>query len=141
MGPDESAPNSPKDDEVDVFACREPNDGLPGFLLVAAQVATGKKWRRKSIQYHVNNVFRDRWFKRNPVTPVLAYLVIPFARPLYKFRDDVLYVGNLLHRLRVPRRVHEAQKLDANGVKIEAFDRLPEIAEWTRSYVKRVRQT
>lgn len=55
--PDPSAPTSPKDDGVDVFACQEPKDGLPGFLLVAAQVATGKNWREKSILNQVNDPF------------------------------------------------------------------------------------
>lgn len=141
VGPDDSAPRYIKDDQVDVFACREPNDGLPGFLLVAAQVATGSDWDMKSIRHHVAEVFRARWFTRIPVTQMLPYLVIPFARPEREFRDDVLKMGYLLHRLRVPRRVHEAQKLDANGVKIEAFDQLAKIAEWTRIYVERVRQT
>ena len=76
-----SAPAAPKDDQVDVFAWREQPDGLPGFLLVAAQVATGKDWRDKSIKQHVRGVFEKRWFNRPPVTEMVAYHVIPFARP------------------------------------------------------------
>ena len=53
VGADPSAPPDPKDDQVDIFAWREQRDGLPGFLLVAAQVATGKDWKDKSIKSHI----------------------------------------------------------------------------------------
>lgn len=136
---DPSAPNDPKDDGIDVFAWREQKDGLPGFLLAAAQVATGRGWKDKSIRSHVNHVFPDRWFGRRPVTRMVPYHVIPFARPDGEFRDDVRVLGNVLHRLRVPRRVSEADALARNG-QVEAFDRLDEAAEWIASYVERARR-
>ena len=139
IGPDPSAPSSPKDDQVDIFAWREQRDGLPGFLLVAAQVATGKDWKKKSIQLHIKKTFQDRWFSRRPVSVMVAYHVIPFARPDLGFRDDVSTVGNLLHRLRVPRRVAEAAGLVRNGVAIEAFDQLGKAQEWIRSYIDRAK--
>ena len=139
VGRDPSAPRLPKDDKVDIFAWREQRDGLPGFLLVAAQVATGNDWKDKSIQDHINRRFKNRWFSRTPVTEMVAYHVIPFARPDFGFRDDVLSVGNLLHRLRVPRRVTEATGLARKGVAIEAFDLLDEAKEWIRSYIDRAR--
>ena len=46
VGPDTSAPPNPKDDKVDIFAWREQKDGLPGYLLVAAQVATAATGRK-----------------------------------------------------------------------------------------------
>lgn len=136
---DPAAPASPKDDQVDVFAWREQPDGLPGFLLVAAQVATGQNWKDKSIKSHIDRVFRTRWFDRSPVTEMIAYHVIPFARPDEKFRDDVLVLGNVLHRLRVPRRVSEAADLVREGVMIEAFDQLDDAVNWITSYVERAR--
>ena len=134
-----SAPKSPKDDGIDVFAWREQKDGLPGFLLAAAQVATGKDWKNKSTRSHVDNVFPRRWFRRPPETGMVPYHVIPFARPDDEFPDDVRVLGNVLHRLRVPLRVREAVTLARRGVPIEAFDRLEEAAEWVESYVKRAR--
>ena len=136
---DPSAPEAPKDDQVDIFAWREQQDGLPGFLLVAAQVATGRDWKDKSIRSHIRSVFPDRWFKRRPVTQMVAYHVVPFARPDDKFRDDVLVLGNVLHRLRVPRRVSEAGRLVRDGVRIEAFDRLDEAARWMGAFLERAR--
>lgn len=136
---DPSAPAAPKDDQVDVFAWRKPEDGLPGFLLAAAQVATGKDWKNKSIEFHVDHVFPSRWFKRPPATRMVPYHVIPFARPDEKFRDDVVVLGNVLHRLRVPLRVREAVGLARSGVPIEAFDRLGEAAAWIASWVERAR--
>ena len=136
---DPTAPAAPKDDQVDVFAWREQRDGLPGFLLVAAQVATGRNWKDKSIKSHIGRVFAARWFDRTPATEMVAYHVVPFARPDHKFRDDVLVLGNVLHRLRVPRRVTEAVDLARNGVTIEAIDQLEAATEWIRSYVERAR--
>ena len=136
---DPSASPDPKDDQIDIFAWREQNDNLPGFLLVTAQVATGRNWKEKSIKGHVVDVFPNRWFNPAPVTRMVAYHVIPFARPDKTFRDDVLVFGNVLHRLRVPSRVREANSLVHNGVKIEAFDLLDGVSKWIHCYVKRSR--
>ena len=136
---DASAPTAPKDDQVDVFAWRQQPDGLPGSLLIAAQVATGKNWKDKSIKHHVSRVFPSRWFSPPPVTDIVAYHVIPFARSDGDFRDDVRVLGNILHRLRVPRRVAEAAELNRVGILIEAFDRLDEAAQWLRCYLTRMR--
>ncbi len=136
---DPSAPSAPQDDQVDVFAWHEQRDGLPGFLLIAAQVATGKNWKDKSIKSHVARVFAARWFERPPATEMVAYHVIPFARTDEKFRDDVLVLGNVLHRLRVPHRVAEAANLAQSGVEIEALDQLESAVQWIQSYVTRMR--
>ena len=139
VDPDPSAPTDPKDGGVDIFAWREQKDGLPGFLLLAAQVATGCDWKEKSIKFHVGGVFQNRWFSRVPVSAMVAYHVIPFARPDKTFRDDVNVLGNVLHRLRVPFRVSEATSLVSNGVAVEAFDLLDHASEWIHSYVERTR--
>lgn len=142
-GADPSAPTHPKDDQIDVFARRMGNDKLPGFLFVAAQVATGANWRQKSLTSHVQKAFQSRWFQpRQPVTPFIPYHVIPFARLELNFRDDVLTLGcNVLHRLRVPRRVEEAIDLVQKDVAIEAFDELPAAIRWVEEYARRVSAT
>lgn len=132
-----SAPTQPKDDQVDVFAWREHRDGLPGFLLAAAQVATGANWKEKSVKTQVAGVFAGRWFNPQPVTTLVPYHIVPFARPDDTFRDDVLVLGNVLHRLRLPLRVMEAQELAKRGVAIEAFDELPKIVAWLQDYQRR----
>ena len=134
--PDPSAPASPKDGGIDVFAWREHRDGLPGFLLAVAQVATGRDWKEKSIKAHVKSVFPQRWFYPMPATEMVAYHVVPFARPDEKFRDDVLVLGNVLHRIRVPRRVSEATRLESQGLSIEAFDQLQAAADWVERYFR-----
>ena len=128
------APTYPKDDQIDVFAIRDHSDGLPGYLLAAAQVATGANWKAKSVVAHVNRVFYARWFLPQPVTKAVAYHVIPFARKKEDFQDDVLVVGNLLHRTRVPRRVSEAIQLSRDGVAIEAIERLENALAWVTDY-------
>lgn len=134
---DPSAPTQAKDDQVDVFAWREHGDGLPGFLLAAAQVATGANWKEKSVKTQVAGVFAGRWFNPQPVTTLVPYHIVPFARPDDTFRDDVLVLGNVLHRLRLPLRVMEAEALAKRGVAIEAFDELPDIVAWLQDYQRR----
>lgn len=138
---DESAPSQAKDDGIDVLAWKETRDGLPGFLLVAAQVATGGDWKSKSIKRDVNDVFKGRWFsKSRPVTEMIAYHVVPFALADDGVRDDVLVVGNLLHRLRVPRRVAEASMLvQEERISVEAFEMLDETTAWMRTYIEEAR--
>jgi len=101
------APPQPKDDGIDVFAARLPEDRLPGFPLIAAQVATGKDFRNKSVKGRVGR-FRERWFGSQPATKFIVYMVIPFAIEPDQFKDDVRTLGNVLHRLRLPERVRQA---------------------------------
>lgn len=98
------APRRPKDDRVDVFAARTHPDRLPGFPLAAAQVATGRRARDKSLKGRLD-AFKRRWFSRQPVTDFMIYMIVPFATADDQFIDDVSVMGNVLHRLRVPRRV------------------------------------
>ncbi len=131
------APAKPQDDQIDVFAARLHRDGLPGFLLAAGQVATGNNWRDKSLRHHLEKVFPSRWFGQQPVTMMMCYHIIPFTRPDDDFFDDCRILGNVLHRLRVPYRVAEAQGLHDQGVIIEAFDQLGAAVEWVKAYAAR----
>lgn len=136
VGPQSGVPQRPKDDQVDVFAARLHPDRLPGFQLAAAQVATGAKWREKSLKGHLS-AFRGRWFRTQPVTDFMAYMIVPFARADDQFVDDVRLMGNVLHRLRVPRLVAEAGRLVEAGANIEGYDRLVNVAEWVADYRSR----
>ena len=129
-------PRRPKDDRVDVFAARPHADRLPGFPLAAAQVATGRNAREKSLKGHLS-AFKSRWFGTQPVTDFIPYMVVPFAPADNQFVDDVRVMGNVLHRLRVPRRVEEAARLVSAGVTIEGYDRLPAAARWVSDYRNR----
>lgn len=131
--PQPGAPRQPKDDRIDIFAARPHPDRLPGFLLAAAQVATGADARTKSLKGHIG-AFKSRWFARQPVTEFLVYMVVPFARTDDQFLDDVRVMGNVLHRLRVPRRVAEAARLVNAGETIEGYDCLAEAARWVADY-------
>ena len=132
------APTNPKDDQVDVFAARPHPDGLPGFLLAVAQVATGKNADQKSLKGHLD-AFKSRWFSSQPVTAFLPYMIVPFAKTDDEFLDNVRDMGNVLHRLRVPRRVAEAAALVEAGEVIEGYDQLKQAAAWIVSYQDRGR--
>ena len=127
------APDQPQDDQVDVFAARLHQDRLPGFLLAVAQVATGQNAAQKSLKGHLD-AFKSRWFATQPVTQFIGYMIVPFARSEGKFLDDVRTMGNVLHRLRVPRRVAEAGELVAGGGTVEGYDRLADAAQWLKQY-------
>ena len=133
------APEHAKDDEVDVFAARLHPDRQPGFLFAAAQVATGRNWRAKSLLRH-QRAFDHSWFSDPPVTRFIPYMIVPFAVDDLKFRRDVSKLGNVLHRLRVPRRVSEAGRLVEAGVEIEAYDKLQEVVDWVVDYRNRARE-
>ena len=139
VGRQPGAPEQPKDDKVDVFAARLHPDRLPGFLLAVAQVATGKNWTEKSLLGHLG-AFRHRWFADQPVTRFIPYMIVPFALDDLKLRDHVSFLGNVLHRLRVPRRVSEAQRLVDAGVEIEAYEKLQEVVDWVVAYRNRARE-
>lgn len=133
------APRRPKDDQVDVFAARAHPDRLPGFPLAAAQVATGRDAREKSLKGHLG-AFKGRWFARQPVTEFTAYMIVPFVVADEQFIDDVRVMGNVLHRLRLPRRVVEAERLVEAGETIEGYDRLQEAVQWVTDYRERARE-
>lgn len=130
-----SAPQRRNDDGIDVFAASLHRDKLPGFLLAAAQVATGKNWREKSLRNHLEKVFTHRWFGQRPVSQMLCYHIIPFTIPDDIFPDACSEFGNILHRLRVPRRVSEAEMLYDRDGHVEAFDKLPDAVEWINAYI------
>ena len=130
------APANPKDDRVDVFAARPHQDRLPGFLAAVAQVATGQDMREKSLKGHWG-AFKSRWFGTQPVTEFLVYMIVPFAIPHDQFIDNVRTMGNVLHRLRIPLRVSEAEELVKAGVRIEGYDRLTDAVRWLTNYRER----
>ena len=138
VDPQPGAPGQPKDDQVDVFAARPHRDGLPGFLFAAAQVATGRNAREKSLRGHID-AFKRRWFATQPVTDFVPYMIVPFAIEEDTFFDDVSYMGNILHRLRVPRRVAEASSLVDAGHTVEAYGCLEAASEWVAEYQNRAR--
>lgn len=124
---------NPKDDKIDVFAARVQNDGLPGFLFAAAQVTTGHRLGEKSLRGHLS-VFKSRWFRTQPVTEMIPYMIAPFVFSRNEFIDHVRVCGNLLHRLRIPIRVLEAEDLDQLGVDIEGYSCLQSASKWLVSY-------
>ena len=139
VSPQPGAPIKPKDDQIDIFAARLHADALPGFLLAAAQVATGKDANQKSLKGHLS-AFKGRWFAPQPVNELLPYMIVPFAKTDDQFLDYVRVMGNVLHRLRVPRRVAEAAELVKAGETIEGYDQLVEGVEWIASYQDRGRR-
>ena len=76
---------------------------------------------------------------RQPANQMIAYQVVPFAFSDDQFRENVLVLDNILHRLRVPRRVAQAADLACDGTKIEALERLGDASAWMSSYLARIK--
>lgn len=130
------APVRPKDDQVDVFAARRHKDGLPGFLMVAAQVATGRDYKAKSIKGHIG-AFRQRWYLPPPVTDFMPYLVVPFVMDRDTFIDTVRLAGNVLDRMRVTIRAAEAAHIRGER-QIEGYDFTIEAGRWIGGFRDKV---
>lgn len=145
VGPKPDAPRYVKDAGIDVFSARIHSDRQAGFLLAAAQVSTGKDWKNKSVVGQLKSFKRD-WFKDRPDTKFIPYMIIPFTVPDSDFRMIVSRLGNVLHRLRIPNRVAEAQSImeakciEDKGMIIEAYDRLSKVVDWLADYQKRARK-
>ena len=139
VNPHPGAPKHAKDGGVDVFAARLHRDGRPGFLLAAAQVATGGNWKEKDILGKMNNEFKMTWFSRQPATKFICYHIIPFTcSDKDKYSLYCSRFGNILHRLRLPYRVMEACRLrDEKDISIEAFEELDKAVEWVQEYRSR----
>lgn len=131
----EGASDFTKDDGIDVLAARIHCDRLPGFLFAAAQVATGRtmRMREKSLRGRLEG-FKSRWFHPYPVTDIIPYMIVPFAIPRHEFVNYVRICGNVLHRLRIPIRVMEAEKLVRSGVQVEGYTCLASATEWLLNY-------
>jgi hypothetical protein len=50
------------DGGIDVVACRNFGDGLPSRLVVYGQVASGRNWKSKPVNYYADSTFRS-WLK------------------------------------------------------------------------------
>lgn len=105
-----------------------------------AQVATGKHAFGKSLTGHIKP-FRLRWFyPHDPVTEFIPYMIVPFVISKERFTGHVSACGNVLHRMRVPRRVEEARQLVEEGRIVEGYEGLQEAVDWVRRYRERVGQ-
>ena len=68
-------------------------------------------------------------------------MIVPFAIADDQFLDDVRVLGNVLHRLRLPRRVEEAAQLLDAGQTIEGYDQLEHATQWVLEYQSRASAT
>lgn len=130
------APVAPKDDKIDVFAARPHADGMPGFPILVGQVATGIDYREKYLVGHVE-AFKSRWFAPQPVTKMIEYMIIPFAIKDDDFIDHVRTMGNILHRLRMPKRAAEVKENQVD----EIYEYLKKGSQMIDNYRNRILET
>ncbi len=67
-----------KDAGVDLIVCRGFRDGQPGKLLILAQVKSGRRWQKESLDSGFRK-FHD-WFVEDPAKHFVPALVIPFPQ-------------------------------------------------------------
>ena len=96
-----------------------------------------KNFKEKSLKGHLD-VFKSRWFAPQPATVFIPYMIVPFAMQRDQFIDNVRVMGNVLHRLRVPIRVAEAEQLVNTGTVIEGYELLTKALEGLEDYRNRL---
>jgi hypothetical protein len=134
--PPAGSPKSPKDDEVDIIAARRRTDGLVGFPILLAQVASGENWKAKSLRTAAEKMFFPEWFSMTPASQVLVYQVIPFTAERTTDRRDTRMLGHIMHRLRVCSRAEEARRMIEidQSLKIEGSDAFVQASDWMSKY-------
>jgi hypothetical protein len=135
------SPRQVKDDEIDIIAARQSCDGLHGFPIILAQVASGNNWLSKPLRGHADHVFYPEWFSTTPASQTLVYHIIPFVIDREGLRRDTRRLGHLMHRLRLSARAFEAYQAVQRGTdsKIEGTEAFEEVDEWTNKYRSRGR--
>ena len=130
-----AAPETVKDDEIDVIAARPHVDGEPGFPIAVAQVATGKNWTAKSVRNRVQNVFFELWFEVRPASQVQSYHVVPFVIDSDTMYLQTMSLGHILHRLRLTLLLLDAERfVAADEVSAEGIEVFESLTAWLAKY-------
>ena len=144
-------PGATKDDGVDVIAWRDLPDRMPGKLYLLGQVASGDKWKEKSVVDRVEQ-FHD-WFIERPATHWLPSMFIPFTLhrdlsddPETAFeevlasrflREEARY-GIVFDRLRVTYFADVCLRANDDGEgrerpRVDGRDRFGEVETWVQT--------
>jgi len=133
--PRPGAPDSVKDDEIDIIAARPNCDGMRGFPIALGQVASGRNWKTKPLRGHADHVFYPEWFTDIPASQTLVYHIIPFMIDPALVRRETRRLGHLMHRTRLCFRALEACRLLVSGkTRIEATQAFDEVRKWAVKY-------
>lgn len=147
------APEHIKDGGIDIIAWRPSRDRLPGTIYLLGQVASGHKWRDKSVLKDIGT-FHWAWFDVEPTSQPIGAMFVPFCitdtgETADDFADQEILVskmqfitkefGNFLYRYRLPFYADQVDRLHAAGVgPIEGLTEVGRISEWVNAFRTRL---
>ncbi len=94
-----------KDAGIDIIACRNFPDRLPGKILLFGQCASGKLWKQK-IDDLRPDVFIDDWLQESPRSAFLKSLFIPHRIDRPTFNHTTRHAGIIFDRCRIALWAH-----------------------------------
>lgn len=128
--PPPGASEQMKDEGIDVIAWRYLQDNLPEAGCLLGQVASGNDWPRKGMVETIRYLEKE-WFHRDPVAPLHAATFIPFYLNPIQYRHASARHEYIIHRIRLPRYVDEAEAvIAADRGPIERYDDVEQITDW-----------
>lgn len=148
------APQTAKDDEIDILAFKHEPDGQKGTLYFIGQAASGANYRTKSVKNAVET-FHSTWFEQPPASPPTPGLVFPFVLPNPDDGEDHVsqeviagenwrtakVMGALIYRHRIAHNVDVAHELAAAGIApIERLAELSRVGEFVTAYIAQLIQ-
>lgn len=129
-----------KDDQIDVIAWRDRNDGAAGKIYLLGQVASGNNWPDKSIKGGPIDRFHGTWFSNPKVSsqPMAAlfipYCVLPENGNDVRDRLNILTLefGNIHYRNTLPSLFQKGLDLARSNatLAIERVTDVPRIIQW-----------
>ena len=142
-----------KDGGIDIVAWRRAADQLPGTFYMIAQVASGADWDQKSVMPDRRH-FHSYWFLRQPGSPVIDAMFMPFdlepnsrdeSTPYETVLVDYMQsittkFGLLFYRHRLTRYFSDGLRLINEGeVNIEGHLEAMGVTRWVDKHLRRLR--
>ena len=94
-----------KDAGIDILACRNWPDQLPGKILLFGQCASGLLWNTKVNELDPR-VFIDEWLQESPRSPFVKSLFIPHRIDQPTFEHTTRHAGIVFDRCRIALWAH-----------------------------------
>lgn len=105
-----------KDAGIDILACRNWPDRLPGKILLFGQCASGKLWRQKVDELNPD-IFIDEWLQESPRSPFVRSLFIPHRIDRHMFEHITRHAGIVFDRCRIALWAHCLSSSSIEGEK------------------------
>jgi hypothetical protein len=146
-----AAPEHIKDGGIDIVAWRPTIDHLPGTVYLLGQVASGHKWKEKTVLKDIG-LFHWAWFDIQPTSAAVGAMFVPFCVTdagddsadqdflISKMQFITKEFGNFIYRYRLPHYAARAPAVFAQGNNVEGLAEFGRIREWVNAFRDRLRE-